>query len=368
MKRRRGIYKRGGVYWVTYMLRGRQCFESSHSGDLCVAEALLRKRKSEIEGGGIVINPSKVPDLVDLLESYIAQIEGLSTRLRYLGSKKALLEYFGDVRTTDLNAFQIDRFKDARRRSGVTPAGTNRDLALLRSALNFAIERRLIAYSPFAGVKMFNEAKYRKVPRALSFDEEGKLLVYCDLRLHTIVVTLLETGTRVGIEALRLKWSDIDFVESTVTIVQSKTAAGRRVIPLTALCRAELLKWQAATSGISDYVFFNPQRPGTHIRSVKIAWHNALRRAGLAPFPIYNTRHTFATRLAGAGVSDTVIDQLLGHSRRDVLRFYTVRVSEYLRDAITRLEQLRATKTSPRSDSSFPAFPDQTGRGSTVVH
>ena len=110
------------------------------------------------------------------------------------------------------------------------------------------------------------------------------------------------------------------------------------------------------------------ERPGTHIRSVKIAWHNALRRAGLAPFPIYNTRHTFATRLAGAGVSDTVIDQLLGHSRRDVLRFYTVPVSEYLRDAITRLEQLRATKTSPRSDSSFPAFPDQTGRGSTVVH
>jgi integrase len=250
----------------------------------------------------------------------------------------------------------------------VTPAGTNRELALLRSALNFAVERRLIAYSPFAGVKMLNEAKYRKVPRALSFDEESKLLACCDFRLHTVVVTLLETGTRVGIEALQFKWSDIDFVDSTVTIVQSKATAGRRVIPLTTLCRAELLKWQAATSGISDYVFFNPQRPSTHIRSVKTAWHNALQRAGLAAFPIYNTRHTFATRLAGAGVSDTVIDQLLGHSPRGVLRFYTVRVPEYLRDAITRLEQLRATKTSPHSDSSFPAFPAQPGRGPTVVH
>src|SRR5205807_7215916 len=104
-------------------------------------------------------------------------------------------------------------------------------------------------------------------------------------------------------------------------------------------------KWRAATKGISEYVFFNPQRPGTHIRSVKTAWHNALRLAGLTRFPIYQCRHTFATRLAAAGVSDTIIDQLLGHSRRDVLRYYTARVSEYLRDAIELLDKLRSAKT-----------------------
>jgi hypothetical protein len=50
-----------------------------------------------------------------------------------------------------------------------------------------------------------------------------------------------------------------------------------------------LEKWRAGTSGISEYVFFNPQRPSTHIRSVKTAWHNVLK-------------------LAGLGVSDTIID------------------------------------------------------------
>jgi integrase len=60
--------------------------------------------------------------------------------------------------------------------------------------------------------------------------------------------------------------------------------------------------------------------------------------------PAYQCRHTYATRLAAAGVSDTIIDQLLGHSRRDVLRFYTVRVPEFLRDAIYRLENLRSSK------------------------
>ena len=114
MRRRPGIYKRGNVYWVTYMLRGHQCFESSHSRKICDAEALLLKRKSEISSGGIVVSPSKVPGLADLLESYIAQIENPNTRQRYLRSKKVLLEYFGDPRITDLNAFGIDRFKDIR--------------------------------------------------------------------------------------------------------------------------------------------------------------------------------------------------------------------------------------------------------------
>src|SRR5580693_1119887 len=53
------------------------------------------------------------------------------------------------------------------------------------------------------------------------------------------------------------------------TSAQSKTAAGLRVIPMTARVKSELQKWHITTTQISDYVFFNPQRPSTHIRSVK---------------------------------------------------------------------------------------------------
>ena len=127
--------------------------------------------------------------------------------------------------------------------------------------------------------------------------------------------------------------------------IQSKTAAGLRTLPMTEFLRFELLKWRSATNGISEYVFFNPRRADTHISSVKTAWHTALKLAGLPRFAIYLCRHNFATRLAAAGVADTLIDQSLGHSRRDVLRFYTARVPEYLRDAIIRLDHLRNAKT-----------------------
>ena len=92
-------------------------------------------------------------------------------------------------------------------------------------SVNFAVERRMLAHSPLDGVKLFNESRHRKPPRILSFGEEQKLLMCCDLRLRMVVTMLLDTGMRVGIAALRLKGSDVDFAESIITIIQSKTAA-----------------------------------------------------------------------------------------------------------------------------------------------
>jgi integrase len=129
-----------------------------------------------------------------------------------------------------------------------------------------------------------------------------------------------------------------------------------------------MAKWHASTSGISEYVFFNPQNPSTHIPSVKTAWHNALKLAGIPRFPIYQCRHSFATRLAGLGVSDTIIDQLLGHARRDVLRFYAARVPEYLRDAVNVLEKMRGSKTQPSVGSKIDVIEEQPEKGPTLIN
>ena len=100
------------------------------------------------------------------------------------------------------------------------------------------------------------------------------------------------------------------------------------------------------TAGVSKYVFFNSLTPDRHIQSVKTAWRNALKKSGVEYLPIYNCRHTFGTRLAGSRVSDTIIDQLMGHARRDVLRFYTARNLDHHRDAIARLDELRRIKAT----------------------
>ena len=368
MRRGPGIYKRGSIYWITYRWQGRQYFESSHSSDLHDADALLLKRKTELEAGRKPARRSETLTVDELLNSYIAQIEHPPTQKRYRLSQNALSPICGPRRITDVDAFTFDRFKKFRIEQGVSPAGVNRDLALARAAFNFAVERRMLPYSPLAGVKLFNEAKHRKPPRTVSFQEEQRILMCCDLRLRLAVTVLLYTGMRVGIEALRIKWTDVDFQEAVITVAQSKTAAGLRALPMTEFVASELQKWHAATNGISEYVFFNPQRPSTHIHSVKTAWHNALKLAGIPRFPIYQCRHVFATRLAGLGVSDTIIDQLLGHARRDVLRFYTARVPEYLRDAINLLEKLRSAKTGHSSASAIGEIGEPAEKGPTLIN
>jgi integrase len=145
-------------------------------------------------------------------------------------------------RITDVDAFTFDRFKDFRIKEGVSPAGVNRDIAVYRAAFNFAVERRLLTHSPLDGVKLFDEEKNRKAPRVLSFAEEQRILMCCDVRLRLIVTVLLYTGMRVGIEALRIKWTDVDFEEAVIIVAQSKTAAGLRALPMTGFVASELQK------------------------------------------------------------------------------------------------------------------------------
>ncbi len=352
MKKKRGtIYKRGKIYWITYTWQGHQYYESSHSTDIEDAEALLDKREQERNRGCAPKKQSEIFTVDELLDAYILQIEHPATQKRYRLSQKALSPHCGTCRINHVDAFTFDRFKEFRLNQGVSRAGVNRDLSLPRAAFNFAVLRRLLLHSPLDGVKFFNEAKHRKPPRSISFAEEQKIQMCCDFRLSIIFTTLLYSGMRVGIEALGLKWAEVDFEESTITVARSKTAAGLRVLPMSSFLKSELQRWHAATTGTSEYVFFNPQHPGKHIRSVKTAWHHALKLAGIPRFPIYSCRSSFSTRLAAAGVSDTIIDQLLGHSRRDVLRFYTARVPEYLSDAIALLDKLRSKKTEIPTES-----------------
>jgi integrase len=141
-----------------------------------------------------------------------------------------------------------------------------------------------------------------------------------------------------------LKWADIDFLNESIRVRQSKTMAGQRIVPMSSRCNAELLRWQALfVPNFSEYVFPKPGHPETHLRDVRVAWANALSTAGLEHFWIYDLRHTFASRVTQAGVSPIFVAQIMGHSNPSILQTYAKAIDEYKRSAISRLEALRAT-------------------------
>lgn len=175
----------------------------------------------------------------------------------------------------------------------------------------------------------------------------GRILAVAAPHLRALIVLLTETRLRVSKEALSLTWEDVDFHNSQLLVIDSKTIAGCRSVPLSELCKSELLRWKKLIgSEYSPYVFPNLDRPGHHILCIRKTWSTALRAASVPYFPIYYLRATFASRLSAVGVPDTFVAQMLGHSSTNILPSYAKAIDEFRRDAIRKLDELRKTKSS----------------------
>jgi integrase len=332
------------MYWMSYTVSGKQRHESTGTHDRKMAKKILSVRMAEIIEGRWSIPSSNPPTVKAWSTQFLNSIQYPSTKTRYQLSVNQLLSFFGDEsRLPDVASVRrIEEFKAKRLATGIKPATVNRDLSVLRRMLNLAVRQRLIARSPFTQVELLEEAKARRRPYILSYEDQIKFLAVAAPHLRCLIVLLTESGPRVNREAFALKWSDVDFEKFTVTVRESKSLAGRRTIPLSESCKTEMLGWKKLTGPeFSDWVFPNPKAPSTALKSVKKTWATALKRAGLPQFPIYNLRHTFATRLAAIGASPVVIAHLLGHSSTAIVMTYARAIDSAHRDAILKLDEFR---------------------------
>jgi integrase len=240
------------------------------------------------------------------------------------------------------------------RRSSCRPQGTPLSIAPQPPqslALSFAARQGPRAFGPrlwaddqFRFLEVdFLKQRHVRTPHIVTFEEEEKILAVAPPFIRALVVLILETGMRSHREALALMWEAIDFVNDSIRIRESKTRAGIRNVPLSARCKAELLRWREMVGPeFSPFVFPNMRTPAKPLNDIRHAWTKVLKDAGLDYFWIYNLRHTFASRLSAAGVSDLFVAQMIGHSSPSILQTYAKAIDEYRRDAVRRLEEMRA--------------------------
>lgn len=330
-------------------MAGSQIFESSHSTSKKFAEKLLSIRQAEVAEGRYDLPRSNPPSLESWCKECIAAVSNSNTQRRYETSLSSILAFFGQAKISQVTVERVEAFKRARRQEAVKSATINRDLSLLRWCLKQATRQRFIGKNPFDNVDFLEERKERRQPKILTLEEELRLLAACNPLLRALCVLLTETGLRVGREALVLKWMELDLEQGTVSIAQTKTLAGRRMIPLSDFCKRELLNWRTLTGPqFSPFVFPAPSDSSVHLRSVRRSWKTALKTAGIGFFPIYNLRATFASRLSAAGVPDVFVSQLMGHAG-SLLGTYSKAILDYRVDAIRKLELLRQRSSESAS-------------------
>jgi len=386
-----GLFKRKGskrqndgqqfdVWWYEFSFQGTRIRESAHTDNRVVAEHIMRERRRKLEEGAGGIKAIAKPKTFavaaqDWLDESKAQWSANNHRIETTNVGH-LRPHFGKMLLTDIEAKDVKRYQAARKDEGASGKTINLEVAALRSVLRKA--RLWANIQP--DIKMLKARE--DVGRALSADEQSRLLVACKASrsrsLYPAVQVNLHTGLR-NAELRNLRWSNVDLIQGEITVGKSKTAAGEgRKVPLSDVALACLKEWrsQFPDAQPAHYVFpseryglkgqdgrkdgkavpyaIDPTKP---ISSFKTAWTAARKAAGVQ-CRWHDGRHSFVSALAEGQASDSTIMALAGHVSKKMMERYSHTRNERKREAIaaafgrkTNTEQTEAEKTTEQSAS-----------------
>jgi integrase len=274
------------------------------------------------------------------------------THAANLRAANHLKKAFATRRLIDVTADEIEHYLRDRLRQPVRfktssgyvergkskPTTVHQELRVLRRILNVAVRKKLLPSNPCANVEFPVAVKGLFRPRYVSWSEQQQIEFHAPAHLGNIVRIITETGLRINKELLPMKKDQVDFVNSVVWIPDSKTPNGISELPLTKLA-LDAFRNQIAISGNGDFLFPSDESQTQHLNSVKTAWRNTLRRAGIPYFRIYDLRSTYATRLSAGGVVDEWVTQMLRQGDSQVFKKYSQMKLQMKREALAKLNR-----------------------------
>src|SRR5438105_9842125 len=138
------------------------------------------------------------------------------------------------------------------------------------------------------------------------------------------------------------RWENVSFANGrhgTILITSGKTAAARRILPLTPRARAVLeSRWNEVGKPAEGWVCPAPTKSGHADHSTVKKQHiRALKPSGVRPFVLYSLRHTFLTRLAESGCYAWSLARIAGWSDVSISKPYLHPSDEAVLAAMTRL-------------------------------
>lgn len=355
------IYKRGKTYWFEFVFQGERVRKSSQTSNRRAAEQIEAAYKVKLAKGEVGLNVEKKKDIptfraaveIFLNWSNTTAKTQPSTKRRYETATKALLNFFGNIRIDRITTDKVEAFRDEREKQKkkpptrklkknrkaaskgkMMPSTVNKELATLKILFNYLIKKDYVSDNPVKGVVFLEEVHTFVV---VSQDEERLYLMAASQPLQDVASIMFDTGARPD-EIYRMQKQDINLEEGFWQIPYGKTKAARRRIPLTGRAFSVIEKRFENTQG--SYLFGGGRSGKEDKPLVKLnAAHNgAIKRSGLRKFRLYDLRHTFASRMAMAGVDLITLSVLLGHSKIRMVERYAHPIEAHKLEAMKRLE------------------------------
>ena len=334
MSRRDGVYTRKDRpgFWISWIdASGKRRQRKTDACTLKQARNALAAERLRVEQARMLgFNPPGEETFSEVSARYLKhQAARLSTKAydRTRGVVEGQLNpafagKIAAIRRMDVQAFITHRLCE------VSAGSAIRELGILKHLLNYAVECEVIPANPAASVKP-PKAPAGRV-RYLQPTELKALLGLCPVWLQPVVALAVTTGMRRG-EILGLRWLDVDLINSTLWLPQTKNGEGRRVY-LNATAKAALESIQPQTVPPNALVF---NLNGDYVGHT---FKKACDDLGIADFRFHDLRHTCASWLRMSGADIHTVAQVLGHKDLRMTARYSHLSPAFLGEAVGRLD------------------------------
>ena len=316
------IYKRGGIYWYKFMWDGKLVRESTKQGNDKVARQMEAAHRTSLAKGEVGIREKKpAPTLAEFIRERFEPWCGATASPRtwrdhYAVGVRAILGFqpLASDHLNEITSEHIALFVMARQARGLAVSTINGNLRVLRRILGLAVEWGALESVP--KIKRLPGERHRE--HVIGPDEEARYLAAAPSLLASVATVLFDTGLRPD-EVFRLRWEAIAWVNGrcgSLLVTHGKTAAARRLLPMTRRVRATLeARWHVHHCPAEGWVFAAPTQSG-HIEGFSLLKQHrrALLLSGIRPFVLYSIRHTFLTRLGASGCDAWTLARIAGHS------------------------------------------------------
>ena len=342
-KKNHHLKKRGDVWYFETMIRGKR-IKKALSMSITEARRLRDDYMNEINLYGSIKKeePVKETKLFGEVAQQWAEIMSQKVKSSTLKDYRCAMNHyilprFGNMPIKDIDFLDVEEFRSKLK---CTNKRKNNVLVPMRSVMKFALKAGLIDKNPMGLIDNLKVSKPEIYP--LSIDEVHRFLDVVRPEYKNFFQVAFYTGMRFG-EMAVLKWKNVDFrlgvIKVRKTLVRGeeglpKTKGSIRDIKMLDPVVESLRDQRKATMGKSDYVFLNyygrpllPNSVNFHI------WKPALKKAGLKPRSLYQTRHTFATLMLDGGELPGWVQKMMGHeSLKMILERYYSYIKNYQRD------------------------------------
>jgi len=356
----RGVFEKlvgSGEWWIRYTdAQGR--FRREKAGTKGMAIDLYRKRKTEALQG------KKLPERLRRATVTFADISrdalaySKAHKLTYqddVQRMERILGWFRDRAADSVTPQEIERrIEECIENEEWAPSTVNHYRSLLSLTYRLAIRNGKASSNPARATQHRREDNSRV--RYLTPEEETKLRAVLEAKWREHIPEFdlaLHTGLRLS-EMYGLDWQDVDTARRLLLVRRGKNGEARHArLNSVALGALETLRKRGDGTG---HVIRN--LAGESLCGPRYWFEKAIEEAKVEGFHWHDLRHTFASRLAMAGVGIRAIQDALGHKSIAMTVRYSHLAPDFLLDVVEKLvpkpaegDSAEPTQTAARTTS-----------------